>query len=122
MSYTTFEFSAPVLSSSQIRLGESVKVSVNVKNTGKMEGEEAVQVYVKRLNDADAPVKALKGLKKISLKPGQTENVVIELPASSFEYFDLAADGLKEKTGDYEILVGNSSADKDLKAIKLSIK
>ena len=77
---------------------------------------------MKRLNDADAPVKALKGLKKIFLKAGETKNVEIELPASSFEYFDLAADGLVEKAGEYEILIGSSSADKDLKAIKLTIK
>lgn len=122
LSYTTFAFSGEKLSSQQLKLGDSVNVSVNVSNTGKMDGEEAVQVYVKRLNDADAPVKALKGLKKISLKAGETKNVEIELPASSFEYFDLAADGLVEKTGEYEILVGSSSADKDLKAIKLTIK
>lgn len=122
LSYTTFAFSGEKLSSQQLKLGDSVNVSVNVSNTGKMDGEEAVQVYVKRLNDADAPVKALKGLKKIFLKAGETKNVEIELPASSFEYFDLAADGLVEKTGEYEILVGSSSADKDLKAIKLTIK
>ena len=122
LSYTTFAFSGQKLSSQQIKLGDSVNVSVNVSNTGTMDGEESVQVYVKRLNDPDAPIKALKGLKKISLKAGETKDVEIELPASSFEYFDLAADGLVEKAGEYEILIGSSSADKDLKAIKLTIK
>lgn len=122
LSYTTFAFSGQKLSSQQIKLGDSVNVSVNVSNTGTMDGEESVQVYVKRLNDPDAPIKALKGLKKISLKAGETKDVEIELPASSFEYFDLAADGLIEKAGEYEILIGSSSADKDLKAIKLTIK
>ena len=122
LSYTTFVFSGQKLSSQQIKLGDSVNVSVSVSNTGTMDGEESVQVYVKRLNDPDAPIKALKGLKKISLKAGETKDVEIELPASSFEYFDLAADGLIEKAGEYEILIGSSSADKDLKAIKLTIK
>lgn len=122
LSYTTFVFSGQKLSSQQIKPGDSVNVSVSVSNTGTMDGEESVQVYVKRLNDPDAPIKALKGLKKISLKAGETKDVEIELPASSFEYFDLAADGLVEKAGEYEILIGSSSADKDLKAIKLTIK
>lgn len=122
LSYTTFVFSGQKLSSQQIKLGDSVNVSVSVSNTGTMDGEESVQVYVKRLNDPDAPIKALKGLKKISLKAGETKDVEIELPASSFEYFDLAADGLVEKAGEYEILIGSSSADKNLKAIKLTIK
>lgn len=122
LSYTTFSFSGERLSASQIKLGDSVKASVTVRNTGKMDGDESVQVYVKRLNDPEAPVKALKGLKMVSLKAGETKNVEIELPASSFEYFDMAADGLVEKAGEYEILIGSSSADKDLKAVKLSIK
>ena len=122
LSYTEFAFNGARLSASSIGLGESVKVSVNVSNTGKMDGEETVQVYVKRLNDPDAPVKALKGLKKISLKAGESKNVEIELPASSFEYFDLKADGLVEKSGKYQILVGSSSAEKDLKSMDLIIK
>ncbi|MDO5442347.1 MAG: glycoside hydrolase family 3 C-terminal domain-containing protein [Bacteroidia bacterium] len=121
LSYTSFAFKGEKLSSKKIAAGEPVSVKVKVTNTGAMDGEECVQVYVKRLNDADAPLKALKGLGRVSLKAGESKKVTIELPASSFEYFDMAADGLVEKTGDYEILVGSSSADKDLKAMKLTI-
>lgn len=122
LSYTSFAFKGQKLSSKKISLGEPVSVTVKVANTGRMDGDECVQVYVKRLNDADAPVKALKGLQRVSLKAGESKKVSIELPASSFEYFDMAADGLVEKAGEYEILVGSSSADKDLKAMKLTIK
>ena len=122
LSYTDFYFSDPVLSSSTIKNGSSVRVRVNVMNAGKMDGNESVQVYVKRLNDPNAPVKALKGLKMVPVKAGETKTVDIDLPASSFEYYDAAADGLVCKSGSYRILVGGSSADKDLKGANLTIQ
>ena len=81
-----------------------------------------MQVYVKRLNDPNAPVKALKGLKMVNLKAGEMKTVDIDLPASSFEYYDSASDGLVCKSGSYQILVGGSSADKDLQSVNLTIQ
>jgi len=122
LSYTDYYFSKPVLSSNTVKNGSTVRVRVNVLNGGKMDGNEAVQVYVKRLGDANAPVKALKGLKMVSIKAGETKTVDIDLPASAFEYYDSVADGLVCKSGNYQILVGGSSADKDLQSVNLTIE
>lgn len=122
LSYTTFEYDAAKLSSKKIKNGKSVTVKVKVSNTGDAAGHEAVQVYVKRLNDEKAPVKALKGLKMIHLNPGETMTVHIELPASSFEYYDGYSDDLIVKSGDYKVMVGSSSRDEDLTSLDLTIK
>ncbi|MBQ6044008.1 MAG: glycoside hydrolase family 3 C-terminal domain-containing protein [Bacteroidales bacterium] len=122
LSYTNYYFSKPVLSSNTVRNGSTVRVRVNVLNGGQMDGSEAVQVYVKRLSDPNAPVKALKGLKMVNIKAGETKTVDIDLPASAFEYYDSVADGLVCKSGSYQILVGGSSADKDLQSVNLTIQ
>lgn len=122
LSYTTFGYGNAKLSSGKIRNGKSVTVSVKVTNTGDLAGHESVQVYVKRLNDENAPVKALKGLKMIYLNPGESKIVKIELPASSFEYYDGYADDLTVKSGDYRIMVGSSSRDEDLTSLDLTIR
>ena len=122
LSYTTFEYEKAKLSSKKIKNGKSVTLKVNVSNTGDLAGNEAVQVYVKRLNDDKAPVKALKGLKMVGLKTGETKTVEIELPASSFEYYDGYSDDLIVKSGEYLVMVGSSSRDEDLTPLNLIIK
>ena len=122
LSYAKFKYGRAKLSSRSIKAGESVKVRVKVRNKSKVDSDEVVQVYVKRLGDKDAPVKALKGFKRVSLKAGESKYVEIELPASSFEYYSFAADDLKVKEGKYVIMAGSSSDDKDLKKIRLRIK
>ncbi len=122
LSYADFSYGKGKLSSKSIKAGEGVKIKVRLKNRSKIDSDEVVQVYVKRLGDADAPVKALKGFQRVSLKAGEKKTVTIELPASSFEYYSEADDDLVVKKGKYRILYGSSSADKDLKGIKLKIK
>ena len=97
-------------------------VIVPVTNTGKCEGTETVQVYVKRLDDAGAPIKALKGFQKLTLKPGETKKAVIGLDSEAFEYYDEMIDELAVKPGRYQILYGTSSLDKDLQKFDFVVK
>ena len=97
-------------------------VTVDLKNNSKVDSDEIVQVYVKRLGDADAPLKALKGFQRVSMKAGESKSVSVELPADSFEYYDSEADDLVVKPGKYQILYGSSSSDDDLQALPLTIK
>lgn len=121
LSYTKFVLRGARLSARKASAGESVTVKVKVRNAGKMDGDEVVQVYVQRLDDPSAPVKSLKGFKRVSVSSGSSKAVSIELPASAFEYYDEAVDGLSVKSGKYRILVGNSSCDKSLKALKFKL-
>ena len=122
LSYADFSYEKGKLSSKTINAGESVTVSVELKNSSNVDSDEIVQVYVKRLDDADAPVKALKGFQRVSMNAGETKTVSVELPASSFEYYDSEADDLVVKPGKYQILYGSSSSDADLKALPLTVK
>jgi beta-glucosidase len=122
LSYADFSFEKGKLSSKPSKAGESVTVTVDLKNNNNVASDEIVQVYVKRLGDKDAPVKALKGFQRVSMKGGEKKSVSIELPADSFEYYDSEADDLVVKPGKYVILYGSSSADADLKALKLTVK
>jgi beta-glucosidase len=119
LSYTTFSVGKAKVKSQKGK-APKVTLTVPVKNTGKREGTETVQVYVKRLNDAGAPIKALKGFKKLSLKAGETKNAVINLDSEAFEYYDEMKDELAVKPGKYQILYGTSSRDEDLKSFDFS--
>ena len=97
-------------------------LAIPVTNTGKREGTETVQVYVKRLDDAGAPIKALKGFQKLTLQPGETKKAVIALDSEAFEYYDESIDELSVKSGKYQILYGTSSLDKDLQRLDFEVK
>ena len=119
LSYTTFSVGKAKVKSHKGK-APKVTLTVPVKNTGKREGTETVQVYVKRLNDAGAPIKALKGFQKVNLKAGETKNAVINLDGEAFEYYDEMKDELAVKPGKYQILYGTSSRDEDLKSFEFS--
>ena len=121
LSYTTFEYGQGKLSKSSVPAGQGVKVTVPVTNTGSREGDEVVQVYVKSLDNPDAPIKGLKGFQRVSIKPGVTAKVTVELAPDAFAYYD-GADGLAVKPGRYQILYGSSSADADLQALDFEVK
>ena len=122
LSYTTFAVGKAKLSARSMKKGGTVKIMVPVTNTGKREGTETVQVYVKALEDAEAPIKALKGFQKLSLKPGETATAAISLDDEAFEYYNEAIDELSVKPGRYQILCGTSSLDKDLQSLDFVVK
>ena len=121
LSYTTFEYGQGKLSKSSIKAGKTVDVTVPVKNTGSVDGEEIVQVYVKSLDNPDAPIKGLKGFKKVSIAAGATANVKITLEPVAFEYYDESIDELSVRPGKYQILYGSSSRDCDLQSLDLEV-
>ena len=122
LSYTTFSIGKGQLSASAMNKDGKVTLTVPVTNTGKREGTETVQVYVKALDYPEAPIKSLKGFQKLSLKAGETATATITLDGESFEYYDEAIDELSTRPGRYHILYGNSSQEKDLKMISLFVK
>ena len=122
LSYTSFKVGLGKLSAKTMKKDGKVTLTVPVTNTGKREGTETVQVYVKRLGDEGAPIKALKGFQKLSLKPGETKTASITLDGEAFEYYDEMIDELSTKAGSYKILYGTSSLDKDLKSFDFAVK
>lgn len=122
LSYTTFEISAPKLAKKQIGRKDSTSVSVSVKNTGSRAGTETIQLYIRDLvSSVTRPVKELKGFQKVSLKPGESKTVSLEITPDSLSFYDINMDYLVEP-GDFEVMVGNSSRDEDLQKVVLTVK
>lgn len=116
LSYTEFRIGQAELSTSGISSGETVQISIPVTNTGNRKGTEIVQVYVKKVNNTeDAPGKTLKGFQRVEIDAGKTKRVTIDLPPSSFEFYDANQRKMAITPGKYEIYYGNSSDVRDLK-------
>ena len=118
LSYTTFEVTSEKLG---VKSDGSVEVKATVKNTGKREGTEIVQVYLRRPNDAEGPLKTLRGYARVNLLPGEQQVVTIDMPRNRFEWWDAQSNTMRVLPGKYEVLVGTSSADKDLKVMTVNL-
>jgi beta-glucosidase len=112
LSYTTFELTDAHLSADQIGPGDQVSVSVRVRNTGGRPGQTVVQLYVRDVETTlERPGKELKAFGKVSLDPGETGTVHLMLEMRSFAYFDDTRTAWVADAGEFELLIGQSSAD-----------
>jgi beta-glucosidase len=121
LSYTTFSIGNAKFSNTAIKSNESVELTIPVSNKGKRNGTEIVQVYVRKMNDIDGPLKTLKGFQRIDVAAGKTAQAVINLPYNSFEFFDRTTGKMDVAAGEYEVLYGSSSDAKDLKTTKVIV-
>jgi len=121
LSYTTFSIGNAKLNNTTIKANESVELTIPVSNKGKRNGTEIVQVYVRKLNDINGPLKTLKGFQRVDVPAGKTAQAVINLPYNSFEFFNRSTGKMDVAAGEYEVLYGNSSDAKDLKATTIMI-
>lgn len=123
LSYTTFEYGTPTLSKPEIGSGENLIVSVTVKNAGSVDGEEVVQLYISDKSGTDPrPQKDLRGFERIHIKAGETKRVDFELTSTDLAYWNIEKHAYVPTIGNYEIMVGSSSADKDLKTVQVTVK
>ncbi len=112
LSYTTFEYSAPRVSAAAFRDVDGVTVSLDVTNTGPVAGKEVVQIYVHDCQASLArPPKELKGFAKVELQPGETRTVTMDLDLRAFAFFHPGYGRWITEDGEFDILVGASSAD-----------
>jgi beta-glucosidase len=112
LSYTGFTLSSARLSAAELEPGATVRVQVQVQNTGQRAGQQVVQVYVHDVETTlERPVKELKGFLKVTLEPGESETVEVLLGMRSLAYFDDVRNAWVADAGQYEVLIGTSSAD-----------
>ena len=121
LSYTVFEYGEPIISRKEIGRNESVALSVKVKNAGLVAGAEAVQLYVRdEYGSVTRPVKELKAIRKVFLKPGESADIQFDITPEM-----LACWGVSQcwevEPGEFTLMVGSSSADADLKAVGLFV-
>lgn len=122
LSYTTFRYGEATLSAPAIGYGEKVTLTVPVSNTGKCDGEEVVQVYMRRPGEVDGPSHTLRAFKRIAIGKGQTGQVTFDLSKDDFEWFDTHTNTMRPIEGEYELLVGGSSDLNQLKVVPVTVK
>jgi beta-glucosidase len=122
LSYTKFAFRNVRLKQKRIsRRGGATQALVDVTNVGKRAGTEVVQMYIRdRVSSVTRPVKELKGFKKISLQPGETQTVRLDITPESLAFYDINMKFVVEP-GEFEIMVGPSSRDEDLQKVVLKV-
>ncbi|MDR1594492.1 MAG: glycoside hydrolase family 3 C-terminal domain-containing protein [Prevotellaceae bacterium] len=111
LSYSTFEYSNIHVDKQDFAIGETIKITVDVKNTGRYDGDEVVQLYLREPKTGEArPLRQLKGLQRIHLKKNESKSVSFELDREALSYWN-SDNNFVVETGTYEIQIGASSAD-----------
>ncbi len=123
LSYTTFKYSnLTVRPAANASTGALYEVSFDVKNTGGREGADVAEVYVGDTHSrVPRPAKELKGFSKVTLRPGESRRVTVALDRRSFSYYDPDSKQWRADPGDFDILVGRSSDQIELRG-KLTLK
>jgi len=121
LSYTTFALTNLRLTKKRIKRKESTRVLLDVTNTGDRSGTEVVQLYIRDgVSSVTRPIRELKGFRKISLAPGETRRVELEITPESLAFYDINMKFVVEP-GEFEVLVGTSSRDRDLQQLLLTV-
>ncbi len=111
LSYTSFDYQDLSIERQQITTGESVDISLTVRNSGEVAGEEVVQLYIRdEYASTPRPVKELKGYQRVMLKPGEAKRITFHLPADQLAFYDLELNLVLE-AGKILVMVGSSSED-----------
>jgi len=114
LGYTSFEIG-------EAKMQGRESITIPVTNTGKRQGTETVQVYIRNLSDAEGPLKSLRAFQRVDVKAGETVTATLKLDEKAFEFWDPETNTMRTKPGKYEILYGNSSQDKDLKKMTITL-
>lgn len=121
LSYTSFTYGDAQI---QRKTPDSnnILLNIQVKNTGNRDGEEIVQVYLRKPGDNEAPLRTLRAFKRIKLAAGESGNICILLPKENMEWFDPQSNTMRTLAGNYELLYGKSSRLEDLKVIPFTLR
>lgn len=116
LSYSKFELSDLKLDSSQISEKKNIKLSLDIKNTGDMDGAEVIQIYISDMESSlPRPIKELKAFKKVFLKKGEKRKIEFEITYKMLEFYHPEMQKWFSEEGAFEILIGNSSDQISLK-------
>lgn len=120
LSYTTFNYSDVKLNANTMKANGSIEVSVNVTNSGNVDGAEVVQMYIRdRVGSVSRPVKELKGFEKITLKAGETKAVTFKIDASLLKFYNADLKHVLEP-GEFDVMIGGNS--RDLKSARFTVQ
>ncbi|MGZ3821962.1 MAG: glycoside hydrolase family 3 C-terminal domain-containing protein, partial [Mucilaginibacter sp.] len=115
LSYTAFEYQVQKSPASKYAAKDTITLTLKVKNTGKMDGDEVVQAYIEYPQIDRMPIKELKSFKRVSVTKGGEQLVTINIPVKELQKWDMKSHGWKTYSGDYKLFLGDNSQDKKLK-------
>ena len=118
LSYTKFNVGTATLNAAT---AQGVTLTVPVQNVGRRQGTEVIQVYLRRTDDTQGPVKALRGFARVTLNAGQSQDVQITINEQGLETFDASTNTMRVLPGQYEIYYGTSSDNQDLKCLDVKL-
>jgi beta-glucosidase len=122
LSYTTFEIKNLKIPGENFNSNDTINITAEVTNTGNVDGAEVVQLYLRdMISSVTRPLKQLKDFERVQLKPGETKQVTFSLTPEKLSFYDRNMNFVVEP-GVFEVMVGNSSLDKDLKKLKFEVK
>jgi beta-glucosidase len=114
LSYTSFDYQPKQVPAKKYSTKDTLTVSVNVKNTGKMDGDEVVQAYIEYPQIDRMPLKELKGFKRVTVTKGSEETATINIPVKDLRKWDMKTHGWKTYTGTYKLILGSNSQETKL--------
>lgn len=122
LSYTSFSFSKPQIDKTTISSDGTATLSVEITNTGKMDGKEVVQLYIRdNISSVTRPIKELKAFEKVLVKAGETKKVTFRIEPEMLAFYDIDFNYIVEP-GLFTLMVGNSSRDEDLQKLTLKVE
>lgn len=124
LSYSSFQYDRMKVDQNVLKRGEGTKIrlTIPIKNVSQRDGQEVVQLYIKRKGDEDGPRKELRAIKKVDISAGEIASVLIELSEKEFAWWDEEQLAVVPVSGTFEVMVGGSSQDQDLQRTTVEIK
>ena len=122
LSYSEFIYGDAQISSNIIKADKGLTISIPVTNNSNISGDEVVQLYVKRNDDPEAPLKSLRAFQRVNIKPNETKEVELSINQDAFEFYDERSDNLISKSGNYTLMYGGTSSDKGLKSVDITVE
>jgi beta-glucosidase len=112
LSYTSFAYKQALILNPELSVSDSIRLSVTVSNTGKFDGDEVIQIYLKQPEDnKEKPIKSLIAFERINFIQGETKSVSFLIPVSRLRHYNPEISDYSVTNGSYEILIGSSSSD-----------
>jgi beta-glucosidase len=112
LSYTQFNYGKIASTSKYIQGGDTLKITLSIKNIGAMRGAEVVQLYIHDIKSSVLrPLKELKSFAKVELAPGEEKNITFSVTENDLQFFSENENKFVAEKGDFEILIGSSSTD-----------
>ena len=122
LSYTTFKYGKLKMNDDKIAAGQNLNLVIPVTNTGSRDGDEVVQVYLKKMDDTEGPVKTLRAFKRVRIPAGKTVEVKFSLDDTQLEWWDEQSNTMRVCPGNYTVMIGGTSCEKSLLSRAFTIR